>query len=70
MTHYVLTVPTTFDDNGTEKRRYSRVGVMFQNHRKDTGEVVYSLKLDFPVGATELVAFTPKARDQDNEMID
>ena len=69
MTHYTLTVPTSYQDNGSEKRRYTRVGVMFENTRRETGEVVYSIKLDFPVGATELVAFVPKAKTDDGEVV-
>lgn len=56
--HYTVTVPVTGSDG---KTRYPRVGAMFANHRKETGEVVYAIKLDFPVGATELVAFAPKS---------
>jgi len=69
MTHFTLTVPTTYNDNGTEKRRYTRVGAMFENTRKDTGEVFYSIKLDFPVAVDELVAFAPKAKTGDNEEV-
>lgn len=56
--HYVITVPVQLKDG---VKHYRRVGVMFQNHRRETGEVFYALKLDFPVGATELVAFPPKS---------
>jgi len=69
MTHFTLTVPTTYKDNGTEKRRYTRVGAMFENTRKDTGEVFYSIKLDFPVAVSELVAFPPKARTDDTDEV-
>lgn len=64
MAHYTLTVPVTYTDNGQEKTRFQRVGVLFQNTR-DNGEEIYNIKLDFPVGATELVAFPPKPRDED-----
>lgn len=60
--HYNLTVPVEGADG---KTRYNRVGVMFQNTRKD-GSTIYSLKLDFPVGATELVAFPPKTDSDDS----
>lgn len=63
MAHYTLTVPVKFDDNGTDKTRYQRVGAIFENTRQGTGEKIFSIKLDFPVGATELVAFTPKSDD-------
>ena len=62
MTHYTLYVPVAYQDNGTDKTSFRRVGALFQNARKETGEVFFSLKLDFPVGATELVAFPPKAK--------
>lgn len=63
MAHFTLTVPVTYDDNGTTKTRYQRVGVLFENTRQGTVEKLFSIKLDFPVGATELVAFTPKSND-------
>ena len=58
--HFPLYVPVEGKDN---KTRYTRVGVMFENHRRDSDEVVYSIKMDFPVGATELVAFPPRLAD-------
>ena len=60
MTYYTLRVPVQGKDN---VKRYPRVGVMFQNHNQETGEVYYNILLDFPVGATELLAFPPKSRD-------
>jgi hypothetical protein len=62
MTHYTLTVPVKYDDNGTEKTTYRRVGAVFENTKRDTGETFLTLKLDFPVGVTELVAFQPSAK--------
>ena len=67
MAHYNLTVPVKFDDNGAEKTRYQRVGVLFENTRQGSGEKVFSIKLDFPVGVTELVAFTPRANGNDED---
>lgn len=63
MTHYIITVPVRYDDNGTEKTTYRRVGAAFENTKRDTGETFLSLKLDFPVGVTELVAFQASTRD-------
>ena len=60
MTHYTLHVPVEGKDN---IKRYPRVGVLFRNHSQDTGEEYFTIKLDFPVGATELLAFAPKERD-------
>jgi len=34
---------------------------MFENTRNGTGEIFYSLKLDFPVGVSELVMFPPNS---------
>jgi len=62
MAHYTLTVPVTYTEDGQDKTSYRRVGAVFENHRRDTGEVVLSIKLDFPVGATELVAFVGKSK--------
>ncbi len=58
MTHYTVTVPIKGKD---ERTHYRRVGAMFENHNRNTGEVYYSIKLDFPVGATEMLAFPPRA---------
>ena len=62
MTHYTITAPVKGKD---DKTRYPRVGVLFENHNRETGEIYFTLKLDFPVGVTELVAFPPKNRDED-----
>lgn len=67
-THYIATTPVTYkDDRGTEKTSFRRIGVMFQNTRRDTGEIFYSLKLDFPVGVTDIVLFPPKDRNDIEE---
>ena len=64
MTHFALTVPVEYATrDGGKKTTYRRVGAVFQNARSDTGEPYLSIKLDFPVGATELVAFPPRPRD-------
>ena len=62
MAHYTLTVPVKYDDNGTEKTTYRRVGAVFENTKRDTGGTFLTLKLDFLVGVTELVAFQPSAK--------
>ncbi|MEP3331198.1 hypothetical protein [Sedimentitalea sp.] len=36
---------------------------MFENTRTETGEVFLSIKLDFPVAVTELVAFQPREKE-------
>ena len=66
MTHYVLTVPVTYKRDDQERTRFARVGAVFENHRRDTGEVFLSIRLDFPVGATELVAFPPNEAPADD----
>ncbi len=58
MTHYNVTVPIKGKDARTH---YRRVGAMFVNHNRNTGEVYYTIKLDFPVGTTEMLAFPPRA---------
>ena len=68
MTRYTLNVPVEYTTrDGGKKTSYRRVGAVFENARKDTGETFLSIKLDFPVGATELVAFQPRPRDDDEE---
>ncbi|MFG6527966.1 hypothetical protein [Sulfitobacter sp. M23508] len=62
MTNYILTVPVTYKKDGQEKTSYRRVGAVFENRKTDNGEVFLSIKLDFPVGVTELVAFQPKPK--------
>ena len=64
MTRYTLNVPVEYATrDGGKKTTYRRVGAVFENTRRDNGETVLSIKLDFPVGATELVAFPPRPRD-------
>ena len=63
MTRYVLTVPYTFERNGQTETRFRRVGAIFENARRETGEVFLSVKLDFPVAVTELVGFPPRPED-------
>ncbi|MGR3433263.1 MAG: hypothetical protein ACU0CO_00010 [Shimia sp.] len=62
MARYNLTAPVTYVQNGSSTTRYTRVGTIFENTRED-GSKCLSVKLDFPMGATELVAFEPRARD-------
>ena len=66
MTRYTLHVPVEYTtrDGGT-KTTYRSVGAVSENARRDTGETIPSIRLDFPVGATEMVAFQPRARDED-----
>ena len=61
MAHYTLVVPVTRGG----KTFYNRVGVMFENFSKDTGEPYYKVQLDYPVGATELLAFPPRPREDE-----
>lgn len=66
---FTLTVPVTFKKDGKEQTSFRRVGAVFENTR-DNGDVVLSIKLDFPVGVTELVAFPPKSDGEDGQVID
>ena len=63
-TRYIATVPVQGKD---DKTRFTRVGVMWENTRNDTGEVFFKLELDFPVGATEIVLFSPKEAPADQD---
>ena len=68
MTRYTLNVPHTYTKDGKEITKYTQVGSVFENTRQDgSGEKILSIKLNFPVGATELVAFTPRANEDDNQ---
>ncbi|KIT16586.1 hypothetical protein [Jannaschia aquimarina] len=69
MARYNLTIPVTYTQNGQEKTRYQRVGTIFENVR-DNGDTLLSVKLDFPVGVTELVGFLPKPKDEDDHPIE
>jgi uncharacterized protein (DUF736 family) len=62
MTNYILTVPVTFTKDGKEQTSYRRVGAVFENTKTNGGETFLSIKLDYPVGVTELVAFIPKPK--------
>ena len=70
MTTYTLTVPYEFTRGGETQRRFRRVGAVFENTRRETGETFLSIKLDFPVAVTELVAFPPSSRDGSQPPID
>ena len=70
MTTYTLTVPYEYQKNGSTERRFRRVGAVFENTRQNTGETFLSIKLDFPVGVTELVAFQASPKDGDQPPID
>ena len=59
--HYFANVAHTGKD---EKTRYTKVGIMYKNETK-SGETVFNLKLDFPVGVTELVMFPPKEKEDE-----
>ena len=59
MAHYNVVVPHQVG----EKTHYTKVGALFENVNQATGETFYKLKLDFPVGVTELLAYPPRASD-------
>jgi len=60
MTQYTLHVPVEGKNN---VKRYPSVGVMLENRSHETDEKYFTIRLDFPVGATELLAFPPKERE-------
>ena len=64
---FTLTVPVTFKKDGKDQTSFRRVGAVFENTREN-GETVLSIKLDFPVAVTELVAFPPKADGNDGQV--
>ena len=63
MTTYTLTVPVEYQKNGRTERTFKPVGFVFENTRRETGEPFLSIKLDFPVAVTELLAFPRKPRE-------
>ena len=64
-----VTVATKFTNNeGTEKTRFTRVGVAFENTSQD-GSKTLNVKLDFPVAVTEFVLFEYKAKDSDDDNV-
>lgn len=70
MTIYVLTVPVEYKKNDRTERSFRRVGAVFENTKSDTGETFLSIKLDFPVAVTELVAFQPRPKGDDEPPIE
>ncbi len=60
--YYRVTVPVEGRDG---KTRFRPVGVMFP--QRDGAKSAFTIKLDFPVGATELVLFEPKDAPDDTE---
>ena len=58
-----LMVPVQY--KGSAKPAYRRVGAVFENQKKDSGETYLTVKLDFPVGVMEMVAFPAKSGDED-----
>ena len=48
-----------------DKTRYTRVGTLWQNEKD--GQTFFKLDLDFPVGATEILAFPSKEKNGDED---
>jgi len=61
--HYTVTVPVEGNDG---KTRFRRVGAAFVN--RDGAKAAMSIKLDFPVGATEFALFEPRSNDVDGDV--
>lgn len=59
MAHYNVVVPFKVG----EKTHYTRVGALFENVNRETGETFYKLRLDFAVAEKELLAFPPRASE-------
>lgn len=60
MTHFNVVVPV---EGADKKTRYRRVGALFENASRDTGEIYYTVQLDFPVGVTKLLCFPPRTEE-------
>ena len=58
MRHFNVVVPV---EGADRKTRYRRVGALFENAQRETGEIYYTIQLDFAVGVTKLLAFPPRA---------
>ncbi len=61
MAHFNIVVPVKVG----ERTHYRRVGALFENVSRETGEVFYRMRMDFPVGATEMLAFPPRAGEDE-----
>ena len=61
--YYTVTVPVQGKDG---KTRFRRVGAAFVN--RDGAKAAMSIKLDFPVGATEFALFEPRSNDEDGDV--
>jgi len=59
MTRYTIVVPVAAGD----RTHYRRVGALFENVNRETGETWFRIDMDFPVGAVEMLAFPPRPRD-------
>ncbi|AUH66954.1 hypothetical protein [Paracoccus zhejiangensis] len=59
--YYRITVPVEGSDG---KTRFRPVGTLFA--QREDAKSAFKIKLDFPVGATELVVFDPKQVADDN----
>ena len=61
MSRYTIVVPVA----AGEKTHYRRVGALFENVNRETGETWFRIDMDFPVAATEMLAFPPRPRGDD-----
>lgn len=59
MAHYNVVVPHEVSG----KTHYTKVGALFENVSRETGETYYKLVLDFAVAEKELLAFPPRASE-------
>lgn len=64
---FIVTVPVTFTKDVKEKTSFRRVGAAFLNDRRDGDGQFLSIKLDFPVAVSDLVAF-PMENNGDNDI--
>lgn len=67
-TYYTANIVTKGKDG---KNRFHRVGALFENTNRNTGEIYFTLKTDFPVIVNEeLVFFAPKPKSDDDAVTD
>lgn len=66
MIRYTLYVPVAYTKDGAEKTSYRRVGTVFENKRRNSDETLLNIRLDYPVGVTDLVAFPARSSKEDD----
>lgn len=55
-THRIVIKTGEYEKDGAKKSNYTTIGAAW-THTPDNGEPILNIKLEFPVGATELTLF-------------